>query len=243
MFGAVERRAADLVLEGGAIETDGEGTLLATRHSIVGASRNPGLTQQEVERRLTELLGLERLLWLEHGAISGDDTDGHIDTLARFADRETILHTTAPTGDADHEALCVMIDELRALRTSTGKPYRLQALPFPGVHRGPDGRRLPATYANFLLINDAVLLPTYGVAQDAEARDVLQSAFPRRAIIGIARSSTQRPTLSRIICSSSLSSEATSYRSNGFNLAIGPSVHAKRSPPRPPLSVFERALF
>ena len=184
-FGAVERRAADLVLEGGAIETDGEGTLLATRHSIVSASRNPGLTQHEIERRLTELLGLERLQWLEHGAISGDDTDGHIDTLARFADRETILHTTAPTGDADHEALCAMIDELRALRTPTGKPYRLQALPFPGVHRDPDGRRLPATYANFLLINEAVLLPTYGVAQDAEARDVLRSAFPRRAIIGI----------------------------------------------------------
>jgi agmatine/peptidylarginine deiminase len=184
-FGTVERRATDLVLEGGAIETDGDGTLLATRHSIVSESRNPGLTQHEIEQRLTEQLGLERLLWLEHGAISGDDTDGHIDTLARFADRETILYATAPTGDADHEALSAMADELRAMRTASGRPYALQALPFPGVHRDHDGRRLPATYANFLLINDAVLLPTYGVAQDAEARDVLQSAFPRRAIIGI----------------------------------------------------------
>lgn len=184
-FGGAERRAADWVLEGGAIETDGAGTLLATRHSVISESRNPGLTRQDIERRLAEQLGLQRFLWLEHGAISGDDTDGHIDTLARFADRETILHVTAPSGDADHDALHAMAGELRALRRADGRPYRLRTLPSPGVHRDRDGRRLPATYANFLLINDAVLLPTYGVPQDTEARCVLQSVFPGRDVIGI----------------------------------------------------------
>jgi len=175
----------DLVLEGGAIETDGHGTLLATRSSVISATRNPDRDERAIQMALAERLGLDRFLWLDHGDISGDDTDGHIDTLARFADPGTIVHATAPPGDRDHAALAAMAVQLGELRTRDGRPYRLLALPFPGIHRDDDGRRLPATYANFLVINGAVLLPTYGVAQDREAASVLQTAFPDRELVAI----------------------------------------------------------
>jgi agmatine/peptidylarginine deiminase len=181
-FADTGMRTRDLVLEGGAIETDGAGTLLATRSSLITDSRNPGRSQGDVERALHEWLGLDRFLWLAHGRLSGDDTDGHIDTLARFTDRDSIVYTTAPAGDPDHGALCAMAKELRALRTRDGRPYRLLALPFPGIHRDPDGRRLPASYANFLVINGAVLVPVYAVAQDGQALAVLQQAFPNHHI-------------------------------------------------------------
>jgi agmatine/peptidylarginine deiminase len=183
VFGDLLPETHELVLEGGAIETDGRGTLLATRSSVLTATRNPALDQAGMERVLRRTLGLERFLWLDHGDISGDDTDGHIDTLARFSDPDTILYATAPPGDADHAALAAMADELHALRTADGRPYRLLPLPFPGVHRDADGRRLPATYANFLIINGAVLLPAYAVEADREAQRVLAEAFPAHEII------------------------------------------------------------
>ena len=174
-----------MVLEGGAIETDGAGTLLATRSSVVTATRNPGLDTAAVEARLGEFLGLDHFLWLDHGDISGDDTDGHVDTLARFADPQTILYATAPAGDPDHPRLAAMAAQLESLRTREGRPYRLIPLPFPGVHRDADCRRLPATYANFLVINGAVLLPVYGVAADAEAIRLVGDAFPGREVVAI----------------------------------------------------------
>jgi agmatine/peptidylarginine deiminase len=174
-----------LVLEGGAIETDGAGTLLATRSSVIGPSRNPGLDQAGIERSLGGFLGLDRFLWLDHGDISGDDTDGHIDTLARFAGPDTIVHATAPPDDPDHPGLAAMAGQLRAFATRDGRPYRLLALPFPGVHCDRDGRRLPATYANFLVVNGAVLLPVYGVAADAAAVAVMREAFSRRAVVPV----------------------------------------------------------
>lgn len=173
------------VLEGGAIETDGQGTLLATRSSVISESRNPGRDPDEIERLLTDWLGFDRYLWLDHGDISGDDTDGHIDTLARFADPDTILYVTAPPGDRDHDGLDAMARQLGTFRTRAGHPYRLLPLPFPGVLRDSDGRRLPATYANFLAINGAVLLPVYGVPTDAEAIAVIRSAFAGRQVIPI----------------------------------------------------------
>lgn len=185
VFGRARMVTRDLVLEGGAIETDGTGTLLATRCSVIDPLRNPGVDVASVESRLRAWLGLERFLWLDHGAISGDDTDSHIDTLARFTDATTLVYATAPAGDADAPALDAMAAELRALRTAGGARYRLLPLPFAGVHRGPDGRRLPATYANFLVINDAVLMPGYGVDADAEAAAVLATAFPGREILVI----------------------------------------------------------
>jgi agmatine/peptidylarginine deiminase len=173
------------VLEGGAIETDGQGTLLATRSSVIDPTRNPGQGPAEVERALREWLGFDRCLWLDHGDVSGDDTDGHIDTLARFAGPDTIVHATAPAGDQDHAGLAAMASQLATFRTRDGRPYRLLPLPFPGVHHDDDGRRLPATYANFLVVNGAVLLPVYGVDADGEAVRVLQTAFPDRETIPV----------------------------------------------------------
>lgn len=185
VFGNVECVPMDLVLEGGAIETDGAGTLLATRHSVITPTRNPSLTQADLEQALTKALGIARFLWLDHGALSGDDTDGHIDTLARFADPETILYTTCAPDDPDASGLTAMAEELTGLRTADGKAYRLIPLPPPGVHRDEDGRRLPATYANFLIINQAVLLPIYGVPNDQLAIGVLADAFPDRHIVPV----------------------------------------------------------
>jgi agmatine/peptidylarginine deiminase len=173
------------VLEGGALETDGAGTLLATRSSVITDSRNPGLPQVEIESLLREVLGMQHFLWLDAGHLSGDDTDGHIDTLARFADPATILYATAAADDPDFPELERMRQQLEGLRDTAGRPFRLLPLPAPGVHRDQDGQRLPATYANFLIINGAVLLPTYGVPQDAAARRILAAAFPGREIVGI----------------------------------------------------------
>lgn len=184
-FGDVDFHSHPLVLEGGALETDGQGTLLATRHSIITETRNPGQNQTTIERILEKTLGLNRFLWLDNGALSGDDTDGHIDTLARFADADTILHVTADDDDPDQPALRAMAEELAALRTPDGRPYRLIPLPPAGMHRDATGRRLPATYANFLIINGAVLLPVYGVPQDAKATALIAEAFPGREVVGI----------------------------------------------------------
>lgn len=184
-FGDADFHSHPLVLEGGALETDGQGVLLATRHSVITDSRNPGRDQAAIERALEQTLGLDRFLWLDHGAISGDDTDGHIDTLARFADADTILHVTASDDDPDQPGLQAMADELAALRTRDGRPYRLIALPPAGIHRDAAGRRLPATYANFLIINDAVLLPVYGVAEDEQATAIMAAAFPGHEIVCI----------------------------------------------------------
>jgi agmatine/peptidylarginine deiminase len=184
LFGATPCRKVPFVVEGGALETDGRGTLLATRHSVIGATRNPGLDRQGVEAVLRAELGLDRFLWLGHGALSGDDTDGHIDTLARFADPETIVYATTTFGDPDHAALVAMREELATLRTAEGNAYRLVPLPPPGMHF-ENGRRLPATYANFLIVDGAVLLPTYDVASDAAAIDTIAACFPGREVVPI----------------------------------------------------------
>jgi agmatine/peptidylarginine deiminase len=185
VFGGVPCQSLALVAEGGALETDGQGSLLATRHSVLTETRNPGLDQTAVEAQLREQLGIERFLWLEHGGLTGDDTDGHIDTLVRFADPDTLLYVTAEADDPDYPALLAMAEELTALRKADGGLYRLIPLPPPGIHLDHDGRRLPASYANFLIINGAVLLPVYGVADDQLAIGVLADAFPGRDIIPI----------------------------------------------------------
>ena len=183
VFGQANFETIPIVLEGGAVETDGQGTLLATRRSLLDDRRNPGLGQAQLEALLTRHLGLDRFLWLEHGGISGDDTDGHIDTLARFCDAQTIVHTTAHPDDPDHPELDAMIRELGAMTTSEGKPYRLIPLPPIEPLFDPAGARLPATYANFLLINEALLAPIYSTASDRAALETLQACFPGREII------------------------------------------------------------
>jgi agmatine deiminase len=185
-FGDIPMETVDLVLEGGAVEVDGSGTLLATRSSVLSSTRNARLSQQQIEQQLSHYLGIERFLWLDHGTLAGDDTDGHIDTLARFCDRETIVYCHSDDPDnPDHDTLTTMRKELASFTSITGKAYRLVPLPMPQSKRDPEDNLLPATYANFLIINGAVLVPTYEDPQDESALTVLQNCFPDRDIIGI----------------------------------------------------------
>ena len=181
-----EIRHGGLVLEGGGIESDGQGTLLTTAECLLSPNRNPHLSKPEIEVKLKELFGLDRVLWLHHGYLAGDDTDSHIDTLARFCDPETIAYVQCNDPEDEHyEALRKMEEELKTFRTKAGKPYRLVPLPMPEACYDDEGTRLPATYANFLIINGAVLVPTYGVRQDEEALAIFGGCFPGREIIGI----------------------------------------------------------
>ncbi len=172
----------DFVLEGGSIESDGKGTVFTTTCCLMAPHRNQPLTQEEIEQRLKEYLGAERIVWLNHGSLIGDDTDGHIDTLVRIAPNDTLLYTG---GDKEHPDLAEMEKELSCLRSCHDRPYRLQRLPLPRPIYD-EGERLPATYANYLVINGAVLVPTYGQPDlDAEAMRTIGEAFPDREIVGI----------------------------------------------------------
>lgn len=177
----------DFVLEGGSIETDGRGTLLTTAQCLLSENRNQPMSRMEIEEFLCRRLHCRRVLWLEHGHLEGDDTDGHIDTLARFCPGDTIAYVqcTDPE-DSHHAALHLMEQELQALRTEDGLPYRLLPLPLPDALHDEDGQRLPATYANFLILNGKVLMPTYNQPEkDAQALHILQQAFPKHEIVGI----------------------------------------------------------
>ncbi len=202
----------DFVLEGGSIESDGKGTIFTTTCCLMAPHRNQPLTQQQIEERLKRYLGAERVVWINHGSLIGDDTDGHIDTLVRICPDDTLLYTG---GDDDHPDLTLMEEELKTFRTLEGKPYRLLKLPLPhpiydnvqwsmfndqcsmfngqwsmvnGQWSMVNGQcqRLPATYANYLVINGAVLVPTYNQPDlDAEAMRIIGEAYPDREIIGI----------------------------------------------------------
>jgi agmatine deiminase len=175
-----------LVLEGGGIESDGQGTLLTTAECLLSPNRNPHLNKKQIEQRLKRLFGVERVLWLHHGYLAGDDTDSHIDTLARFCDAHTIAYAQCTNPKDEHfDALQKMEAELRTFRQANGQPYRLVPLPWPDACTAEDGHRLPATYANFLVINGAVLVPVYDVPQDAAALAIFKTLFPDRDIVPI----------------------------------------------------------
>ncbi len=179
-------RHGGIVLEGGGIESDGLGTLLVTSECLLSPNRNPHLSKGEIEEILKKLFGLNRVLWLNHGYLAGDDTDSHIDTLARFCNADTIAYVKCDNPDDEHfESLLLMEKELQAFHTAAGKPYNLAALPWPDPCFDTDGNRLPATYANFLVINGAVLVPVYGVKQDEAALELFKALFPGRTIHGI----------------------------------------------------------
>lgn len=174
------------VLEGGSIESDGMGTLLTTSECLLSPNRNSQMNRQDIDEYLCSTFHLQRVLWLDHGYLAGDDTDSHVDTLARFCSPDTIAYVQcADSNDEHYEALSLMEKQLQTFRTLKGAPYRLLPLPMPDAIVA-DGERLPATYANFLILNHAVLYPTYGQpANDARAREVLQAAFPKHDIVGI----------------------------------------------------------
>jgi agmatine/peptidylarginine deiminase len=176
----------DFVLEGGSIDGDGQGTLLTTRHCLLNPNRNPGFSQQAIEQRLVETLAADRILWLSHGQAEGDDTDAHVDTLARFCDPETIAYTSCDDpDDPQYPDLKAMESELRELCTAEGARYQLVPLPIPRAIHDESGTRLPATYANFLIINGAVLVPAYADAADDIALQRLQRCFPGREAVPI----------------------------------------------------------
>ncbi|HPR32635.1 MAG TPA: agmatine deiminase family protein [Prolixibacteraceae bacterium] len=175
------------VFEGGSIESDGLGTLLTTETCLLSPNRNDSLSRSELEGCLKQFFGAERILWLKNGYLAGDDTDSHIDTLARFCSPDTIAYVkcTDPT-DEHYEALRNMETELREFTQVSGEPYRLVPLPMPPALFDPgDGHRLPATYANFLIMNDAVLIPVYNCPTDDLAIEVLRPVFPDRELFPV----------------------------------------------------------
>ena len=170
------------VLEGGSIDTDGSGTLLATSECLCSLNRNEQLSQKEIEEYLKAAFGLERILWVDHGSIAGDDTDSHIDILARFCSPDTIAYTACDhPEDENYGPLKAMEKQLKTFRTLEGKPYKLIPLPLPEALY-LDDYRLPASYANFLIVNGAVLMPGAGSPLDEKAAGQLQKAFPDRKI-------------------------------------------------------------
>lgn len=175
-----------LILEGGSIESDGEGTILSTEECLMNDNRNPHLTRIELEEELHGLFGSDRFLWLANGYLAGDDTDSHVDTLARLCPENTIAYVRCDDPEDEHyPALAAMEQEILSFRTRDGRPYRAIPLPWPTARFDEDGERLPATYANFLVLNGAVLVPTYQDGNDAAALAAIGEAFPGREIIGI----------------------------------------------------------
>ncbi|MBR4899030.1 MAG: agmatine deiminase family protein [Prevotella sp.] len=177
----------DFVLEGGSIESDGKGTLFTTTCCLLAPHRNQPLSKEQIEERLKEWFCVERVLWIDYGQLTGDDTDGHIDTLVRIAPDDTLLYVGCddPT-DEQYEELRLMENQLRTFRTLNGHPYRLLKLPMPQAIYDEDGLRLPATYANFLVVNGAVLCPVYSQPDlDEEALRIIGQAFPDREIVAI----------------------------------------------------------
>lgn len=179
-------KSVDFILEGGSVEYDGQGTLLTTRRCLLNPNRNPALNQAAIEQVLRAALGAERVLWLAHGHAEGDDTDAHIDTLARFCSVDTIAYTACDDADDPlYGEFKAMEAELQAFTRLNGQPYHLVPLPIPRALRSEEGDRLPATYANFLIINGAVLVPVYDDPADAVALARLAECFPNREIIPI----------------------------------------------------------
>jgi agmatine deiminase len=185
-MGTTPLEKVDFVLEGGSIESDSEGTILTTSACLCNPNRNGGLSKREVEEKLKETLGASRILWLDHGYLAGDDTDSHIDTLARFVNKETIAYVTCDDKEDEHyEALLKMEKQLKDFTTAEGKPYHLIALPMCEAKYDKKGNRLPATYANFLITNDALIYPTYNDKNDKITHEIFIGLFPDKEIIPV----------------------------------------------------------
>ncbi len=185
-MGSTPLERIGFVLEGGSVESDGEGTILTTTQCLCNPNRNGGLSKEAIEKNLKETLGAKRVLWLEHGYLAGDDTDSHIDTLARFVNKETIVYVKCNNKEDEHyKALKQMEMQLKTFKTTEGKPYTLVPLPMTDGIYNNEGERLPATYANFLICNDALIYPTYGDKHDKIVLEIFKDLFPDKEIIPI----------------------------------------------------------
>jgi agmatine deiminase len=185
-MGTTPLKQVNFVLEGGSIESDGAGTILTTSQCLCNPNRNGGLTKEEVERQLHTSLGATRVLWLDHGYLAGDDTDSHIDTLARFVNTDTIVYVKCDDSSDEHyNALKRMEEQLQSFRTAEGTPYRLIPLPMCEAKYDTEGNRLPATYANFLITNDALVYPTYQDRNDVRVAEIFKAIYPEKEMIPI----------------------------------------------------------
>lgn len=181
------RNERDFILEGGSVETDGRGTILTTTRCLTSPNRNGGKSKAEINSILEERLGTDHVLWLDHGALEGDDTDSHIDTLARLAPDDTIAFTGTRNFDEPmFESLLAMRAQLTMFRTAEGNPYNLVELPLPDPVMDPDGNRLPATYANYLVANGVIFMPTYAQRdKDDLAMRSIRIAYPGHKVVGV----------------------------------------------------------
>jgi agmatine deiminase len=185
-FPSAQYEAIDFILEGGSIESDGNGTLLTTTSCLLNKNRNAHFSKEQIEQQLKNFLGAKKINWISSGYLAGDDTDGHIDVLARFCPQNTIVYTACDDEQDEHyAALKQMEAELTQMTNADGQPYRLLALPWPGAKFNDNDQRMPATYANFLIVNEAVLVPIYDALSDEDALDVISQAFPGYEIFGI----------------------------------------------------------
>lgn len=175
---AARRFDCDLFLEGGALESNGSGTILTTASCALNENRNPGLTRDAFEKALGELVSMERLVWLERG-LEHDHTDGHIDMIARFVATDTVASMRSRPGAPNAGVLA----SIERLLLASG--FEVLSLPAPPEVKAPDGAPLPASYCNFYIANEAVIVPTYQVPEDELAIKELANAFPRREVIGL----------------------------------------------------------
>jgi agmatine deiminase len=183
-FRSLERFDPEMILEGGSIDVNGSGALLATESCLLNPNRNPDLSKREIEQRLRDYLGATNILWLEAGIV-GDDTDGHVDDLARFVDPHTIMVAVEEdSSDENYDVLKENLKRLQSMKDQDGNPFTIIKLPMPSpvMH---EEERLPASYANFYLTNGSVLVPTYHDANDVKAIAILGELFPNREIVGI----------------------------------------------------------
>ena len=175
--GELER--VNFILEGGSIESNGDGTLLTTTKCLLNPNRNSRFTKEQIQEKITSLFGLKQIWWLENGHLEGDDTDAHIDTLARFIAKDTIAYVTCKDkNDTHYEPLKLMENELKSLHV------KLVPLPLP-EQIYYDNERLPATYANFVFVNGGLIVPTYNQPSDEIALETLQNALPHLRVVGV----------------------------------------------------------
>ena len=196
-FNAALENHQGFVLEGGSIESDGKGTLFTTSQCLLAPHRNQPFTRENIDSQLRNFFHVRNVVWLDYGNLVGDDTDGHIDTIVRMAPHDTLLYVGCDDAeDEQYEDFQALEKQLQKLFTYEGYPYRLLKLPMPDAiydegdrlttDRNSKGDRLPATYANFLILNGAVIYPTYNQPEkDEEAKRQIQLAFPDRDVIGV----------------------------------------------------------
>lgn len=173
-----------MILEGGSIDVNGKGTLLTTRSCLLNPNRNPHLSQAQIEQQLKDYLGVSKILWLGEGIV-GDDTDGHIDDITRFVNPNTIVTAIEEDkSDDNYEPLKENYEQLKTMTDQDDRPFNIITIPMPEpVYE--QGQRLPASYANFYIANNVVLVPTYRCANDLKALEILQKCFPTRRVHGI----------------------------------------------------------